>query len=199
MLEYLPGIRPEVFFEISSDILYAKKFPLTSKHLLPDTSELLLEEPLDVSMAWNEKGLLFHLDENSFIESFFPDFRNGDSIELFIDTRPKTSQVVSKFCHHFVFLPKKVGDIQAKEVTKFRSSDLRDHFELGNVISVTNKGIDIMVPAECLLGYDTAGDKLGFNYRINRFKGKPKHLFFASESCNIEKHPNIWGTFNLVR
>lgn len=201
MLEFLPGIRPEVFFEASCDLFYAGGLPLSKKHLLPDSSSLLLEDSfVKVYAGWNEKELLFHFDYNSiFTESFFPDFRKGDSIELFIDTRALMSQVVTKFCHHFVFLPKRVGEIQAKEVTRFRVNDLREPFDLENVVKSTDSSVSIILPKDVFLGYEPTLGKIGFNYRINRKNMPSKHLFFSSKSCNIEKHPNTWGILNLVK
>lgn len=175
-------------------------------HLLPDLSELLYEDPFaKVHMGWNEDGLTFDIGvEKPFEECFFPEYRKGDSIELFIDTRAlKSASFLTRFCHHFVFLPKPIEEVVAKEVTNFRTDDsheLCDERKLKMTSEFKKRSyfLQIYLPSECLHGYDpTAFDRLGFTYRINRVGGDPQHFAISSDYLAVEKEPSLWSTMQL--
>jgi len=205
-LDQISPILPIHFFGVSLDLYEAEKKDLQKRHLLPDFSDLLIQDRFaKVSMGWQKKGLIFHIQvEQAFQDSFFPDYRKGDSIELFLDTRDlKSAGFLTRFCHHFVILPKKIDGIHAEEVTHFRSDD-RHELCVGENIGVTtdfarNKYIvKIFVPSDCLYGYDPGTfDKLGFTYRINRFGGKPQGFSISSESLAIEKEPALFSSMQM--
>ncbi len=210
-LDYLPPLFPIDFFCISTQVPYAKTLPskkvFRQKRTLPDMSEFLGEEKFaDLSLFWNEEALLIEVEvKKAFEESLLPEYREGDSVEIFIDTRDlKNAGFATRFCHHFVFLPQPVEGIHAQEVTHFRLEDshpLCDPLELvvESKCEKSSYTMQIIIPATCLHGYDPATFKrLGFTYRINRYKGEAGHFALSSKYYVIEKHPSLWASINLV-
>lgn len=206
-LDQISPILPIDFFSIELDLHPAEwKKPLKKKHILPDFSELLFEDLFaHVSMGWHEKALFFEIDvKKPFEECFFPEFRKGDSVELFIDTRAmKNAGFLTRFCHHFVFLPKPIDDVVAQEITSFRTDD---RHELCNGEKLQCKAtfksrsyfLEISLPLECLHGYDPSSfDRLGFTYRINRPSKDPQHFAVSSEYLAIENQPSLWSTMHM--
>ncbi len=206
-LEKIPPLLPVDFFSLSCDLKYTKNGSLNKPHLLADTSELLAEEHFATFfLGWNEEGLFAQLHvEQAFENCTFPQFREGDSLELFIDTRDlKTAGFLTRFCHHFIFLPKAVEEIQAQEMTHFRTEDshplceaqlLKCHSEF----HAKKYELNVFIPAECLHGYDPSSfDRIGFAYRINRAQGMPQHFSVSSDHFSIEKHPSLWASLKLV-
>jgi hypothetical protein len=206
-LDQLSAILPIDFFQITIDAhLYDSKEKWKEEHRLPDFSELLFD-PLfaTVSMGVAHKGLHFHV---AFLQTFtdcqFPDFRKGDSVELFIDTRDlKSAGFLTKFCHHFVFLPQKIDGVKAHEVTAFWTDDRHELCDpnLLKVESIFKKKsyeMEIEIPATCLEGYDPKNfNRMGFTYRINRQGGDPQHFALSSDYLVVEKESNRWSTVNL--
>ncbi len=200
-LDHILPILPIDFFTVQIDL--QKK-----KRLLPDFSDLLSEDRFaDVSMSWEQKGLSFEIEaKQPFAECFFPEFQKGDSIELFIDTRDlKTAGFITRFCHHFVILPKAMDGIIAQEITAFRTDDRHELCD-GSAISVVSDfqkrgySVNIFIPTECLHGYDPSSfERLGFTYRINRFGGDPQHFALSSDYFNIEKEPSLWSSMSLIK
>ncbi len=199
-------LTPLSFFTISAEIPYLKKAPkqwLKNPYLLPDTSAYLNEESFaKIAMGWNEDGFLFHIAvEKSFEEACFPEVEKGDGIEIFIDTRDlKSSKVMTRFCHHFVFLPKEVGGVLAKEVTSFRGEDSHaladsDHLKSKSTFGKGCYTVDIEIPTTALCGFEER--KVGFNYRITRPKYEGQHFAVSSRAFAINRHPSLWGTLNL--
>ncbi len=184
----------------------APKKWLKKPFLLPDTSAYLNEESFaKVAFGWNEERLMFHFSiKKPFEEAFFPKVETGDSVELFIDTRDlKSSKVVTRFCHHFVFLPKEVEGITAKEVTSFRGEDTHPEcdpkFLTSDVsFSKASYSMDIKIASDALFGFDRGSfGKIGFNYRINRPEYEGQHFAVSSRFFALEKHPASWGTVNF--
>jgi len=176
--------------------------------LLPSTSDLLGEETFaDVYTSWNVDRLSF------FISSKVPfqgagdgDYRRGDSVELFIDTRDlKTKGVVSRFCHHFVFFPVQVQNFYGREITRFRGEDIHrlchpEDLQASPDLDEDSYRLAIEIPSACLHGFDPLSfPRLGFTYRINRTDGPPQHFAVSSEEYAIEQHPATWGTLKLVK
>lgn len=129
--EFDSFIAPDYFFSFEQDI---KKWDgrWNSEKELAQLSQLLQGESeafATVSMAWQESrpkaGLYFFIDvQNANPQVTFPKIEDGDSVELFIDTKNlKTARTTHRFCHHFYFLPERVEGVMAKEVTRFRTED----------------------------------------------------------------------------
>jgi hypothetical protein len=208
-LEDLAPLSPAPFFQLSVDISKGEKIPsklLRRSFLLPDTSELFPEAHFaNVWMAWHEKGLSFEIEvEEAFENCFFPEFRKGDSVELFIDTRDlKTAKSVHRFCHHLCFLPQEVNGIQIHEMTRFRAEDSRplidcDEIEMKTEFASSSYTMTLFIPGELLFGYEPLEfSRLGFTYRINRFGKKPAHFSTSSLLFSIENHPALWSSLKL--
>ena len=105
---------------------------------------------------------------------------------------------ITRFCHHFVFLPKPVDGICAQEITAFRTDDRHELCDASLLhvegdFQKRSYSLKIFIPAECLHGYDPSSfDRLGFSYRIHRFGGDPQHFTLSSEYFVIEKEPSLW-------
>lgn len=206
LLESLPSLSPLSFFKLSQKILRAEKIPSgigKGKFELLKTAELLGEEGFaDIKMAWNREGLLFEIQVNKpFEDCFYPDFRKGDSVELFIDTRDlKTAGFFHKFCHHFLFLPQPVSQVQAQEISRFRTEEahpLCDFSDLSVETKFTGKNFSlfIKVSKEALFGFEPGVfHRIGFTYRINRPTKPSQHFTLSSQ---IENHPALWASLSL--
>jgi hypothetical protein len=161
----------------------------------------------DLYCGWSEERLAFACDVHlPFTRVIEGDFRKGDSLELFIDTRDlKSKGVISRFCHHFVFTPGELQGFHGREVTRFRNEDIHRlcHPEdLQVEVDIQAKGyrLDIEIPTQCLFGFDpVASPRIGFTYRLNRSGGAPQHFAVSSEEYAIEQHPATWGTFKLEK
>lgn len=209
LFEDLPALSPVQFFGLSCDCFYFKRVFTPEKiSLLPSTADLLGEESFaDIYVGWNMEKLAF------FVSSCVPfqdvderDFRKGDCVELFIDTRDvKTRGGISRFCHHFVFFPTQVQNFYGREITRFRGDDIHRlcHPEdLQVAVSMDNQSyqLSIEIPSSSLYGYDPLTlPRLGFTYRVNRLGSMPQHFAVSSEEYTIEHHPATWGSLQLVK
>ncbi|MEN9654035.1 MAG: hypothetical protein RL235_147 [Chlamydiota bacterium] len=207
--EDTPSFSPVQFFGVVADCHYLRKALKAEKgYLLPDTSDLLGETPFaKVYAGWSVDKLAFHIEvEAPFQGVAESDFRKGDSVELFCDTRDlKTKGTISRFCHHFVFFPAPVQHFCGREITRFRSDDTHrlchpEDLVVKPDVKKDRYTLSIEIPSDCLHGYDPlSASRLGFTYRINRPKGAPQHFAVSSEEYVIEQHPATWGTLRLVR
>lgn len=200
MLEQLPALPPLHFFDLNLSVPRKKEFRLLN------TSELLGEEHFaDVSISWNEEGVSIEAKvDKPFEESVYPDFREGDSFEIFLDTRDlKSAGFATRFCHHFLILPQETQGIRAQEITRFRTEDthpLADPEEIfcETKFSSRDFSLRITLPAHILHGYAPSSfDRLGFTYRINRPSGAPQHFSVSSKFYSIEQHPSLWASLKL--
>jgi hypothetical protein len=211
ILEKLPALAPMEFFSIEGEFHYSKSPPslkeMRRNFMLFDASRWLGEEHFaDVAACWNESGLSFTVDVHQpFQEAFYPRFFEGDAIEIFLDTRDlKTAGFATRFCHHFLFLPQAIQGIQAQELTRFRTEDTHSLCEAADlkvsVIFLKNSyTLQIFIPAHCLHGYDPVSfERIGFTYRIHRFRGQPQHFSLISHHFTLEQYPRLWATFKCV-
>lgn len=203
MLNELSPLPAGSFFQVSKKI--KKKVGRLS--YLPDTSGLLNEEMFArVALTWNMGGLTLYVQVKKELEaSFYPNYREGDSLEFFFDTRNlKKSQSIHRFCHHFVFLPEEFNGIEVREVTVFRPDEVRELadpnlFVIEVAVSRHSYDMEIHIPKEVLYGYEPSEfDRLGFAYRINRYQGDPQHFSVSSRFFSLEKHPDLWATLILT-
>lgn len=214
--ERLPlALAPINFFEIRVKAPYhggKALSSLTAKEgkafCLPDLSFLTSDESFGaVGLGWNEEGILIRAEiDKPFEAAFFPDVMEGDSLEIFIDTRDvKTSGFATRFCHHFVFLAEETDGKFGAEISRFRQEDshpLCDHNDLIVKPKRTKNSycLDIFIPASCLFGYDIAEfNRIGFTYRINRCGGLPQHFTVRSDDYRIEDQPSLWASVQLER
>lgn len=209
--EELDPLLPIDFFSLSLQI--PKKKSVESSKLffkappLCDLTPYLSEEKFaEVYLIWNEGGIGGRVEfDKPFENSSFPHYHEGDSVEIFIDTRDmKQAGWATRFCHHFVFLGQKVNEVQAQEVTRFRSEDVHPLCDSSLLIVAANYGrntfsMDFFIPQESLFGFDpTTFPRIGFTYKINRHKGLAQHFSVSSNYFDIMQHPALWSSVRLV-
>lgn len=203
----VPELAPLHFFRLFVEIKYGSKVGRKG-FSLPLTSDLLAEEAFaNVSAAWHESGITLQVEvDKKFEEAIYPKFQEGDAIEIFFDTRDmKEAGFPTKFCHHFLILPQPVQEVQALEITRFRSDDSHElcdpeKIEVRTEILPRRYVTTIFFPAEILHGYDPASfDRLGITYTIHRPKRESQHFAVSSTYVAIGSHPSLWATAKLVR
>src|SRR5579872_2244490 len=162
--EQLADLSPLDFFTLAIPLQHVSAFPQRlslKKHLLPNTEAWLGESSFaHVTAAWHEEGLLFEFEVDKALEqSLYPDFTEGDSLELFLDTRDlKNAKYLTRFGHHFLILPQEVQGISSQEITRFPSEDSHPLCDPA-LIQVTTEllsskyRIRVQLPAACLHGY----------------------------------------------
>ncbi|MBM3207035.1 MAG: hypothetical protein FJZ57_00280 [Chlamydiae bacterium] len=210
--ENLEPLLPLDFFSVELQIPFAEDLPkkrlLGPSFNLPDTHMYLEEEKFaDCSLFWNEEGIFgeFFIHKE-YEQSTFPDFELGDSIEIFIDTRDmKKAGFATKFCHHFVFLAHPVQEIQAQEVSKFRSEDSHplceaDLLKMDVKYGKNDYTLQFFISTQCLMGFDpTSFPRIGFTYKINRYKGPAQHFSVSSAFFDVMQNPSLWASVSLVK
>ncbi|MBS0656312.1 MAG: hypothetical protein JSR46_11090 [Verrucomicrobia bacterium] len=201
---------PAYFFSAELDCQHhpdAGPLPRSKKFQLPELSKLYNEASFAlVGMGWQSQGLMWRFEvavENG-VTVAYPEIRQGDSIELFIDTRDlKTARTTHRFCHHFFFLPEAVEGLFCGEISRFRTEDSHplcksEEIEYRVEPVATGYVADIMIPKECLVGFDPSEcNRIGFSYRVNRSKGTSQQFAFSSELTALERHPYLWTTLHL--
>ncbi|MGR3972969.1 MAG: hypothetical protein QRY72_00070 [Candidatus Rhabdochlamydia sp.] len=211
MIGSFDPLAPMHFFLLHHDVPYVgkEKEGLTlKKHQLPSTEHFLAEEPFaEVMMGWNESGLFFKFHQSKPFESCsYPQFTQGDAIELFIDTRDlKDTGFATRFCHHFLILPQQVQEIRALELSHFRGEDhhlLCNPELIGVKFSESSQDyfVEITLPAEILYGFDPLQfDRVGMTYVVHRPKGKPQHFTLSSSYLAAGQHPSFWASCKLIK
>lgn len=207
--EDFPALSPVQFFGLTAECQFIRGSLKPEKaYLLPSTSDLLNEEPFaDLYSAWNFEKLYFHIEvHRPFQKVMEADFRKGDSVELFIDTRDlKTRGVITQFCHHYVIYPIETQNYFGREITRFRNEDTHrlchpEDLLITPELRDNSYALSIEIPARCLHGYDPLSfSRIGFTYRINRYEGASQHFAVSSEEYIIEQHPATWGTLKLLK
>lgn len=203
-LAALPPLLPVNFFKISASIPKVSRFSRLGA--LPSTSFLLHEESFaEVKMGWNEEELLIEvIVDKAFEECSLSAFAASDTIELFVDTRDlKSAGYATKFCHHFLILPKEVEGILAQEISRFRTADSHPLSDPSAIKVDTRFGrkqytVQITLSAACLHGYDPRSiKKLGFTYTCNRFQGAPQNFSLSCKEYSPMQHPSRWASLSL--
>ncbi len=205
MFEEVPSLSVFSFFNIKTDLFYAKKaLEVTDKkYLLISSAPFLSEEKFcDVYMGYNHHAIYFHVRiDKPFEEVNSADFQKGDSVEFFIDTRDiKDKTIVSQFCHHFVFFAEAINGILGKEITRFRTDEVHPlcnpkDLKVTTHFSKKSYILDIEIKSGALFAYDPSSfDRLGFTYRINRKGGAPQHFALSSSEYKIEQQPSLWAS-----
>ncbi len=208
MFEEVPPLSPLAWFSFSLPLkklspeaeLGKKKYLLFSPAFFHDEKAFS-----KIHMGWNEEGIYLQIRvEHILPEVVYPDFRRGDSVELFFDTRDlKNKSYFHSFCHHFVFFPEKVEGFLVKELSSFRGEEfhpLVDPKEIAVEVDIQKKFylMDIKIPSYALHGFDpTQFQRFGFTYQVNRRGGLPQSFATSSENFFPEKNPHLWASFVL--
>ncbi len=193
ILEEVKPLVPIHFFRFSADLNYGKVLFPFKTYLLSDPSKWFGEESFgQVALAWNPEGILAEV-------LFDKEFAEGDSVELFIDTRDlKNAGFPHQFCHHFFITPE-----GGSEITQFRTEDRHPLCDPKGIDVKTDFGksnyrVHIFISSQCLHGYDTTlFDRIGFTYRLNRLRREPQHFVVSSRFYGIPQHPSLWATLKM--
>lgn len=209
MFEDLPALMPIQFFGLVSDCLYVKgTLKEDRSYVLASTADCLDEESFaDLYCGWNEEKFSIRAKSNvPFKKVGDTDFRKGDCLEIFIDTRDlKSKAVITRFCHHFIFFPVEFQGHHAREISRFRNEDTHrlcspEDLEVNAELESDGYTLAIDIPAHCLFGYEPeTSPKIGFTYRFNRAEGPPQHFSVSSQEYAIEQHPALWATLKLQK
>lgn len=211
MFEEQLGLSPLFFLNSSITIPYlppTKKTFFSDEFALPSTAELSAsDEFAKVFMAYNDLGIHLFAEVKAEVKKvLFPQFRQGDCLEFFFDTRDiKTRRGVSNFCHHFVFFPEEVNGFLGQEITRFRGDSSRPlchpkDIQVEADVKPNVYRLTITIPKFCLYGFDPASfDRLGFTYRINRTGENPQNFAIDSSEFEIETHPDLWASCKLQK
>lgn len=195
LFEKLPPLPPTDFFALE---MKAKK-----RGVLPDTMTLLAEKNFaKVALEVGESGIGVSIDFDApFSQAFYPDYKKGDAVEIFIDTRRGNSSFMTLFCHHFLFLPKEVEGVQALECTVFRSDQRRPTSESSDLFiesrfKTHSYSLNLGIPKHALYGFDVEEvDKIAFSYCLyNKERGVQSFGILPEES----KYPYLWPTITIL-
>ncbi|MBS0615727.1 MAG: hypothetical protein JSR58_04150 [Verrucomicrobia bacterium] len=201
LLESLPPTPPMHFFGLSLEVPEGKK-----GKALPSTSDLFGETSFaDVHFSWTQEGIALEVRvKHSLKDVVYPDFEKGDAFEFFFDTRDlKTAGFPTRFCHHFLVLPKEVQSVQCLELTRFRTDDTHPLADGGDILvkptfALKGYALQILFPAHVLHGYDPrVFDRLGFTYVLHRAGGAPQHFALSSRFYSVEQQPSLWASIQL--
>lgn len=193
-LKDLKPLTPAPFFKVRGKVT---QFGTQKAHPLPDMSGLMGEGHLvNVTLSWSPVFLHIHVASKLSLEE-------GDFIDLFIDTRDlKNSNVITRFCHHFIITPEEEEGV---EVTRFRGEDKHDLadpklIKVQTHVKRRSYEFEVALPKEVLYGYDPREFKrLGFSYRFQRKNGEKQHFNLSSDFFNLEKHPSLWASLDLLK
>ena len=209
MFEDLPALMPIQFFGLNCDCSYLKGALKNDRNfLLPSTADCLDEEPFaDLFCGWNEDKFSVRVESAVPIQKIGEtDFRKGDSLELFIDTRDlKSKAVITRYCHHFIFFPVEHQGHHGREISRFRNEDTHrlcspEDLEVKAELEADGYSLTVDIPAHCLFGFEPqTNPKIGFTYRLNRADGPPQHFSVSSQEYAIEQHPALWATLKLQK
>ena len=191
------SLSPSEFFSLSVPILRGKDWK--KKYLLPETADLFPEKSFgEVGMSWHEEGMTIGALVKHSVED-----PEKDTLELFFDTRDlKKAGFSTRFCHHFLISPQEGG---SREMTRFRTEDAHplcesSDLEVTFTLERSCYSIQVFIPAHCLHGYDPhAFDRLGFTYRLNRYRGEPQHFAVSSQHYSIDQQPSLWASLKLIK
>lgn len=199
---------PIDLFDIEVDLPFCEKRPKKfSSYQLPDFSDLFYTNPFArLGLYFNHDGIggRYEVDE-AFTSASYPEFAQGDALELFIATKNmKGAHSVSRFCHHFVIFPVEIGGVYAKELTHFRQEDGRAIFDPLTIdveahFHKKSYELEFFIHKQSLYGFDQKDPQMSLSYLIHSPK-KGKHSFSASvDHVNLSQRPSLWAVMELLQ
>lgn len=210
MLEALPAISPISCFSLNFNIPLAtnnffdrKRYRQTD--FLPNTHIASNQEIFgEIIIGWNLQGIYLIVEVyQPFENSSTMEVSRGDGIEVFIDTRDQKSSNITRFCHHFIFLPVAIDNVLSKEVTEFSLENTRklaDSTDLINIATFTKKGyrMDICILEKALYKFNPIDiPTIGFTYLLHRKLGSPQYFSGSPKEFKIAKSPILWASGKL--
>lgn len=183
------------------DALPLKK-ALKPPYRMADLSGYLSEDAeMTVGIGYNEAALFITVHfSHPFSAAYFPEIQKGDGLEIFVSTRRlENVRSMTKFCHHFVVLPKEIDGFKAAEVTKFRSDEKRDLASEESILvdaTFDKKGytLEVVLSDKALYQFDpTEYPHLRFALKAHRYKKPLMHMPQSSLDYKIERYPELWA------
>lgn len=198
-LEKVLALHPSQFIAIAIDVVKDKECEVSAVAFEGDARSV-------VKLRWNEKGVYISIHfDSAFQDVFYPEFTQGDAVEIFLDTRDmKQMGRMTRFCHHFLALPKKINGVQALELSRFRNEDAHEHCDpkdIGIKTEFAKKSfiVKMELPQEILYGYNpNEFRRLGFAYRIHRKGFEAEQFPLPMRAAPLEKYPGYWSTLHLL-
>jgi len=205
MFGHIPYFSLFPFFAVEVFVKKTNKKKLDSSYLLVDFEKYKRKKTFaNIALGWSNNGIFLKIDVNEKIKEISKNYRKGDSVELFFDTRDvKNKNYFSRFCHHFVFYPSPVDNIHAKEVTRFHSEDVHSLCREEDLfVDVIQKKylyeMFVVIPKRCLYGFDPKRfNRLGFTYQINRYENSPQVFTASADEFKIDRNPSVWASLIL--
>lgn len=201
-VEDLPRVFASDLFDVEWTIPFCngvESLLKNSSSMVPSVEDFTAQESFaDLYLGYSNEELIAVFDVGVPIsQTFYPEFKKGDAIELIIDTHPKKDQsITTRFVHHFVILPTPYEGVVAKEITRFRGNDSRSLVpdELIKVsVTAYKKSYRLVfrLPLISLKGFDEKTSCLGIGYRIHRYKGEFQEFPHNSQSVHFDVHPGL--------
>ncbi len=162
------------------------------------------------SMAWNEDGLFFgiHLPHTGPYTPEWPKYKNGDAVEVFIDTRNMRGfRLLHRFCHHFVLFPEALEGVSSKEITQFRTEQTRslaldNSVKLELIQSKRNTQLVAYFPSDVLFGWNVDEiQAIGFAFSCHSSERTALPFSFPlnAKRVSLEQFPYRWATLQLMK
>lgn len=167
--------------------------------------------PLQLSMAWNPKGLAVSVDVSgkqhpavSNIDR--PD--DTDAVQVWINTRNTTSiHRANRLCHHFCLLPNGAGDdglspavrqIPIARATEDAPIFPTDAFRIQSDRRKDGYRLEAWLPSDCLNGFDPdESTQLAF-YAMLRDSELGDHCLTVDTAFPFSNDPSLWQTLDLL-
>lgn len=178
---------------------------------LPPLGELDGERTFaQVYVAWSEEGL--YLAERCAkpggtvtVNRRRP--ASGDGLQVWIDTRAaQTAHRASRFCHHFLLLPRGGGPGRGEPVAwqaNLRRARERpplcdpSQIRLASRVEGDSYCLEVLLPTHLLNGFEPrAGERIGFNYFAHDVPGG-KQVWSSPRAMPFDTDPSLWGLLEL--
>ena len=178
---------------------------------LPALPEMDWQEPLaQLTVAWSEDGLYIAERCPKPVGTVAVNRRSphaGDGLQVWIDTRAtQTGHRATRFCHHFVLLPKGGGGMRENPLAwqgNIRRTRERaplcdpDEIRIASSIGEEEYTIEAHLPASILNGYEPEpGGRISFNYFVHDIPGG-RQFWSSPRGFPGDWDPSLWAVLEL--
>lgn len=216
-----PVIPAPFSFRFAMPVKRVDKVPRRGKQLLnlPDDCRIFWpgrnagagESPVQLSLAWNPKGLAIALkvsDKQHPAVSNIDQPDDTDAFQIWINTRNTTTiHRANRLCHHFCLLPNGAGDDgldpAVRQLPIARATDdapifPTDSFAIRSDHRADGYTLDAWLPGECLNGFDPdESSQLAF-YAMLRDSELGDHCLTVDAAFPFASDPSLWQTLDLL-